>query len=117
MKVTELLTLHKDLSDQSRNLMERKNHDYTNGSTDPFANFRAAEVFGIDARVGLLVRLQDKLKRMYTFTDQGKLEVSDESVKDAVLDVINYAVLYYGITLEEMERSTPSAYDHGERIL
>lgn len=100
MTITELLSLHTQLCDDARKLMQAKNHDYTSGSGDPFANFRASAVIGVKPELALLVRMLDKIKRMQTFAEQGQLKVKDESVRDAVIDVINYSVLFYGLTKE-----------------
>ena len=101
MTLDNLLSLHKQLSGEACKLMETKNHDYTSGSADPFANFRASEAIGVSSKLALLVRMLDKLKRMQTFAEQGQLKVKDESVRDAVIDVINYSVLFYGLTKEK----------------
>lgn len=101
MTLDNLLSLHKQLSGEACKLMETKNHDYTSGSADPFANFRASEAIGVSSKLALLVRMLDKLKRMQTFAEQGQLKVKDESVRDAVIDIINYAVLFYGLTKEK----------------
>jgi len=90
----ELLAEHRSLSDRARQLMELKNRDYGT-SSDPFRNFRW---FG---RAGILVRLSDKLARLRTFEERGLLNVRSESVEDTVLDILNYAVLYFGMYIEE----------------
>ena len=100
MTIDNLLNLHTQLCDEALKLMQAKNHDYTSGSADPFANFRASEAIGVSPKLALLVRILDKLKRMQTFAEQGQLKVKDESVRDAVIDVINYSVLFYGLTKE-----------------
>ena len=94
----ELLQLHRKLCDTARSLMTRKNHDYAGHTdNDPFANFRLCESAGLcSAGAGILVRLSDKLSRLATFISKGILKVSDESVEDTILDVINYAVLFLG---------------------
>lgn len=80
---------HSDMCGEAFHLMLRKNHDYASDA-DPYRNFRQ---FG---RYGILVRLGDKFSRLRSFEEQGKLKVEDESVKDTLLDIINYAVLYAG---------------------
>lgn len=120
MTQEELLRLHGDLCHSAGVLMKRKNNDYAHGM-DPFANFRAAEVFGVDPRIGLLLRLQDKLKRLYTFADKGALSVDGEGWRDSVLDVINYAVLYAGLCLDETPKTVPDGdwlepFDLGDAI-
>lgn len=90
-----LYALHKELSATALALMEKKNHDYA-AASDPFRNFR---MFG---PLGILVRLSDKMSRLRSFEEEGQLLVKDESVQDTVLDIINYAVLYYGMVLERV---------------
>ena len=95
----ELLELHRRHSDHCRCIMERKNKDYTGGekAKDPFANFRAAETIGIHPIKGILLRMQDKIQRLNTFANDGKLSVENESSTDACHDLINYAILILGL--------------------
>lgn len=85
----ELHMLHEELCHDAEKLMTVKNADYAI-DTDPFRNFR---MFG---ELGILVRMSDKLARLRTFSERGTLAVADESVRDTILDLINYAVLLYG---------------------
>lgn len=96
MTTTSLLNLHDDLCRSAKNLMVLKNNDYTSNSGDPFANFRGSTYLGINPVLGIMLRMQDKLMRVRTFTEKGELKVKDESVKDAFIDLINYTVLMYG---------------------
>lgn len=91
------------LHQESRSIMVSKNHDYRGGSNDPYANFRGSREFDIHPIVGIMLRCQDKFKRIKTFVERGTLAVRDESVKDAVLDVHNYMDLVYGLILEAQE--------------
>jgi len=101
----ELLQLHMQHTDHCRSIMERKNKDYTGGeeATDPFANFRAAKTIGLHPVKGILLRMQDKIQRLNTFTNDGKLSVENESATDACHDMINYAVLILGLIEDEEE--------------
>lgn len=96
-----LPSLYRNFLEQILATLEAKNHDYT-GSDDPFANFRASETYGVDARKGILLRAQDKFMRINTHIDKGRLMVEGESVEDAIADVIGYMLLLYGM---EVERS------------
>lgn len=102
MKTPAAVLLNKGqmLMQEAVALMHRKNHDYTSGSGDPYANFRTAASFGVHPAVGIVIRTGDKLQRIRTFAERGKLEVDDEGLKDACIDVINYAVLVYGLLTE-----------------
>lgn len=95
-----LLELHTKLCGDARALMEAKNHDYTSGSGDPLANFRGATYLGINPVIGIQLRQQDKMMRIRTFVEKGTLKVSGESVKDAIIDQINYLVLQYAYIIE-----------------
>lgn len=101
MSATRLLAQHDELCSAAKALMTRKNHDYTSGSGDPFANFRGSSYLGIDPVLGVMLRMQDKMMRVRTFAEKGELKVKDEGVKDALVDLINYTVLMYGLIQEE----------------
>lgn len=99
-----LLELHKELCQKANNLMAKKNHDYTVGSTDPFENFRSSANFGVEPEIGLMIRMMDKMKRVQTFVTKGDLEVLDESVEDTIVDLINYPILLAGLLRERRAR-------------
>jgi hypothetical protein len=54
--IDELLKLHEETCQSARDIMRAKNRDYTAGSKDPFANFRASEALGVPGVVSILVR-------------------------------------------------------------
>ena len=64
----------------------RKNKDYGSSFDKTF------ETFGV---VSLLTRLSDKMNRLTSLYLNGKASVTDESFKDTLLDMANYAVLGY----------------------
>jgi hypothetical protein len=95
MNTKELLKYHKEFSERAREIMRVKNSDYTgsNGKT-PFANFQTTELLRITStEKGFLVRMQDKMARLSTFANDGKLKVPNESFEDALLDITNYCIL------------------------
>ena len=47
--------------------------------------------------MGILLRVQDKLKRIESFVRNGNLSVTEESWMDSCEDVINYMVLIAAI--------------------
>jgi hypothetical protein len=101
MTTDELFKLHNELTEEARNIMQAKNHDYRGGSEDPFANFRDSKGLGVDPVIGIMLRMRDKQQRIKSFVETGQLKVKDEGVKDAVLDQINYLVLLYGMIVEK----------------
>lgn len=100
----KLLKLHEDTCSNCREIMRAKNHDYANGSADPFANFRIAEMFGLNPVTGILLRVTDKLQRIRSFVSTGELKVSGESVDDACDDIVNYAILMKGLLRDQRAR-------------
>ena len=95
----DLLDLHEELSDRAHGIMKAKNEDYANPSEsgNPFANFQGSSAFGIHPVLGVILRIQDKLKRLDTFSRRGDLKVKGEGWQDACMDVINYAVIIAGL--------------------
>ena len=106
MSAVPLLALHDELCKSAKDLMTRKNYDYTSGSGDSFANFRGSTYLGIDPVLGVMLRMQDKMMRIKTFAEKGELKVKDEGAKDALVDLINYTVLMYGLIQEK--QATPA---------
>jgi len=101
----ELFEHHKEICGEALKLMEKKNHDYAGeGGDTPFANFTRSEAMGIcSTEQGFLVRVCDKLSRLSTFTSAGTLKVDNESYHDAVVDIINYMVLFSGFLKDKNE--------------
>ena len=92
----ELLKYHTTVCEQAKELMKKKNHDYAGeGGDQPFANFERTESMGVcSTEQGFLVRVVDKVSRLSTFASAGKLKVDNESYEDAIVDIINYMVLF-----------------------
>lgn len=78
----------------------KKNHDYAGTSDDSMSNFKRIESAGIDPKIGILVRILDKIGRIETFFKEGELKVENEGVSDAFIDVLNYCALM-NVLLEE----------------
>lgn len=96
MNREELFEHHKELFGRALEIMKMKNNDYAGrGGETPFANFERCESMGLcSTEVGFLIRITDKLSRLSTFVSDGKLLVTNEGYQDAVLDIINYMVLF-----------------------
>ena len=99
MTTEELLALHEDTSAKCRDIMRRKNNDYTGGQAtdDPFANFNMSSAFGVHPALGVVLRIGDKLQRIRSFANDGSLQVSGETIDDACEDIVNYAIIIKGI--------------------
>lgn len=61
-------------------LFEKKNKDYG----DAFANF---------GTIGVLVRLSDKISRAVSISNSSVTLVKDESLRDTLIDLHNYAAM------------------------
>ena len=58
----------------------------------------------------MLVRITDKLSRLSSFAESGKLAVENESFEDTIIDVINYMVLFYAYLQNKTDKRNISDY-------
>lgn len=84
------MTRHKAICDGIHDLYERKNHDYGDSFGQSFRDH------GILAGV---IRIEDKFNRLKTLAGGAEQKVQDESIRDTLRDMANYAIM----TLLEME--------------
>lgn len=115
MKRSELLPLHEQLCQDARDLMKAKNQDYASDDSDPFSNLTACQTLGVDPVIGVLIRIGDKFARIKSFIEKGELQVKDESVRDSILDSINYLVLAAGMIQDRSlspEKEEPEFSEH-----
>ena len=75
-RVKQLEEIHQEALE----LFKRKNKDYG----DAFADF---------GLLGILVRLNDKIKRAITITETSISLVEDEKIQDTLIDIHNYAAM------------------------
>lgn len=69
-----------EIQKKAKELFEKKNADYG----DAFATY------GI---VGVLVRIQDKIKRCLSISKKSVTLVDDETIYDTLIDLHNYAAM------------------------
>ena len=81
----------KNVQDESRELFSRKNADYG----DAFATYGS---------VGILVRIGDKINRLTSITNKSITLVDDESLRDTLIDLHNYAAMAV-MLLDEKEEA------------
>ena len=72
-------------------LIKKKNADYAD-DTDPFRNFRNADIVGISPEKAILIRILDKITRIANLLNRQGL-VRDEKMEDSILDAINYLAI------------------------
>jgi hypothetical protein len=100
----ELFSLHEEICRRALVILQHKSADYAT-SSDPFANFKRGEILGFaTAEEGLMLRVVDKISRISTFLQKGQLTVSNETVEDSILDVINYMILLHGMLADKEGR-------------
>ena len=68
------------VQEEAKSLFERKNRDYG----DAFAEF---------GPVGVIVRMEDKIKRLVSISKSGITLVDSESLRDTLIDLHNYAAM------------------------
>lgn len=88
-----LMKLHQQIADEAADLMRSKNADYSGGSEDVLANFRHYGMAGISIEQGIVTRMLDKMTRIAGMANGHEARVDDESIRDTIRDLVNYAVL------------------------
>ena len=89
---------HKEICEYLNNLYERKNHDYGDSFHQTFVE---------EGMAMARIRLGDKFSRFKTLTLNGSQQVQDESVRDTLLDLANYAIM----TVMEMDNKEKRVAD------
>lgn len=89
--MTDYIKLFRDIQDEGFELFKKKNADYGN----------AFEEFGT---IGILVRMNDKIKRAMTITNKNITLVDTESLRDTLIDLHNYTAL----AITQLDRRTES---------
>lgn len=80
-------------------LHDKKQVDY-GSSTDPFANVRAGQEFGVSPWVNAILRMNDKMVRIKSFIRNGQL--ANEGLEDSLRDIAVYAVISLVLRKEEL---------------
>lgn len=91
---------------------DRKNKDYGQDS-DPFANVRRSEQWGIPPWIGAMVRAGDKMTRLETFAQKGTL--ANEGVEDSLLDLAVYSIIAL-LLFREQEAELDNALGLGKGL-
>ena len=91
----------KHVQDQARELFAKKNKDYG----DAFASF---------GPVGVIVRLGDKIQRLSSITKNSVTLVEDESVRDTLMDLHNYAAMAILLIDEDSKNKNDATPSHRE---
>lgn len=81
---------HARICEEINKLYERKNHDYGDSFHQTFVE---------EGMAMARIRLGDKFNRFKTISRGGDQKVNDESIRDTLIDLANYAIM----TVLEME--------------
>ena len=81
---------HARICKEINDLYERKNHDYGDSFHQTFTE---------EGMAMARIRLGDKFSRFKTLSRSGEQKVNDESIRDTLIDLANYAIM----TVLEME--------------
>lgn len=88
--MNEKIAKHKALCDEINDLYARKNHDYGDSFHQTFVE---------EGMAMARIRLGDKFNRFKTLSRGNEQKVNDESIRDTLIDLANYAIM----TVLEME--------------
>lgn len=88
--------LHKEICTEINELYAKKNHDYGDSFHQTFVE---------EGMAMARIRLGDKFNRFKTLSRGNEQKVNDESIRDTLIDLANYAIM----TVLEMEVSAHDA--------
>ena len=81
---------HREICEEINDLYARKNHDYGDSFHQTFVE---------EGMAMARIRLGDKFNRFKTLSRSEEQKVNDESIRDTLIDLANYAIM----TVLEME--------------
>lgn len=90
------IELHKQITTQLSNLYEAKNNDYGDSVSDTYQKY---------GMTSFLVRMEDKINRVRSLTQNNNQKVLDEKIEDTLLDLANYAIIAVIELNEERNRN------------
>lgn len=89
-KTKSKVQLHKEICTEINELYAKKNHDYGDSFHQTFVE---------EGMAMARIRLGDKLNRFKILSRGNEQKVNDESIRDTLIDLANYAIM----TVLEME--------------
>lgn len=109
ISIDELIAMRSKLWKEADAILIAKGNDYNSQQQkdgDTLFNLRICAILGIvESPIdGILVRMSDKLARLISLTRPGtEQQVKDESIKDTVVDLCNYATYLLAMRVKERE--------------
>ena len=89
-EIKSKVQLHKEICTEINELYAKKNHDYGDSFHQTFVE---------EGMAMARIRLGDKFNRFKTLSRGNEQKVNDESIRDTLIDLANYAIM----TVLEME--------------
>ena len=86
-RINQMVKVH----DEALELFRKKNNDYG----DAFATY---------GTVGVIVRMGDKIQRLISVSNKGVALVDNESLRDTLIDLHNYAAMGIMLIDEQVEK-------------
>lgn len=98
MTETDQIALHRKVCDELNSIYAKKNSDYGNSFHETFAE---------EGMAMARIRLSDKLNRFKRLSrdPNGSRQVKDETMRDTLLDLANYAIMTV-LELDEQKMSS-----------
>jgi hypothetical protein len=98
MDKKDRIAQYKAVQTEALNLFTKKNQDYG----DSFATY---------GPVGVIVRMGDKISRLSSITNSGITLVDNESVRDTLIDLHNYAAMGIMLLDEKEKLENPRIHE------
>tara|TARA_B100000674_G_C37110590_1_gene588785 strand:- start:119 stop:487 length:369 start_codon:yes stop_codon:yes gene_type:complete len=98
MDKKDRIAQYKTVQTEALNLFTKKNQDYG----DSFATY---------GPVGVIVRMGDKISRLSSITNSGITLVDNESVRDTLIDLHNYAAMGIMLLDEKKKLENPRIHE------
>lgn len=83
-KAEDNVDVHRKICAELTALYEKKNHDYGDSFHKSYLEY---------GMVMPLIRLEDKLNRLKSLTMRDEAKVTDESIRDTLMDLANYSIM------------------------
>lgn len=90
--------MHKNICAELNDIYESKNADYGDSFSKTFAEY---------GMVAPLLRLEDKLSRLKSLHRKGVQQFKQESMRDTLIDLANYAIM----TVMELDSQEESRWE------
>lgn len=103
-----MIEKHRTIIENLHKTYVAKNADYGNSFGETFQEL---------GPISAVTRISDKYKRMVQLTLNGNQQVKDEALEDTLLDLANYAIMYYMELMEDEDEVEHEVNDYLLRFI